>query len=202
MIREGNTVTRPELPITWPKVTAQLVLRPITHQDFPDIASYLSLPEVYGLTSRTYSSPTEVLEHLGERLSDPNYIGIAIERDGRLVGNAKLSISDAWAQVPDEEAARSLGEVGYTIDPAHANRGYATEALEAILEIAFNDLGLRRVEAGCFAMNTASRRVLEKAGMRLEGLYIEESLHHELGWVDGASYALLASEWRARQASS
>jgi len=184
--------------VHWPKQTEHLLLRPITHDDFPAIAAYLSLPEVFGLTSRTYSSPTEVLEHLGERLADPDYLGIAIERDGQLVGNAKLSIRDAWAQVPSSVAARSLGEVGYTIDPKHANRGYATEALEAILAIAFDELGLRRVEAGCFALNTASRRVLEKAGMRLEGVYVEESLHHELGWVDGASYALLVSEWQAR----
>lgn len=192
-------MTRHLPAISWPKRTKQLLLRPITHDDLPAIAAYLSLPEVFGLTSRTYASPTEVLEHLGERLTDPDYLGIAIEKDGALVGNAKLSIRDAWAQVPATQASRSLGEVGYTIDPTHAGRGYATEALAGLLAIAFDELGLRRVEAGCFAMNTASRRVLEKAGMRLEGVYLEESLHHELGWVDGASYALLASEWRDQQ---
>ena len=52
---------------------------------------------------------------------------------------------------------------------------------------------MRRVEAACFAENLASRRVMEKIGMRLEGVFREESLHRSGRWLDGMSYALLAT---------
>ena len=81
------------------------------------------------------------------------------------------------------------------IDPAHAGRGYATAIARALLEIAFTDLGLRRVTAECFADNVASWRVMEKLGMRREQHGVRDSWHAELGWVDGYTYAMLAEEF-------
>ena len=64
----------------------------------------------------------------------------------------------------------------------------------AALDLAFGDLGLHRVTAGCFADNVASWRVMEKAGMRREQHGVRDSWHAELGWVDGFTYAVLADE--------
>jgi RimJ/RimL family protein N-acetyltransferase len=64
------------------------------------------------------------------------------------------------------------------------------------LGLAFGELGLRRVTAGCFAGNVASWRVMEKVGMRREQHGVRDSWHAELGWVDGFTYAVLADEWR------
>jgi Acetyltransferases, including N-acetylases of ribosomal proteins len=61
--------------------------------------------------------------------------------------------------------------------------------------VAFDEFGVRRVTAGCFADNPASVRVLEKAGMRREGHSVRDAWHAELGWIDGYEYALLAEEW-------
>ena len=69
----------------------------------------------------------------------------------------------------------------------------------ALLRLAFEELGVRRVEADCFAENLASRRVMEKIGMRHEGTFREESLHRSGRWLDGMSYALLASEFDSQQ---
>ena len=69
--------------------------------------------------------------------------------------------------------------------------------VRAALDLAFGDLGLHRVTAGCFADNVASWRVMEKAGMRREQHGIRDAWHAELGWVDGYTYAVLADE-RAR----
>ena len=57
-------------------------------------------------------------------------------------------------------------EVGYVIHPAHHNQGFATEALSAAIRDLF-DKGYSRVKAAAFWDNTASRRVMEKCGMRL-----------------------------------
>ncbi len=86
--------------------------------------------------------------------------------------------------------------IGWCVDPAYAGRGLATEGATALLRICFDDLGVRRVVAGAFAANVASVRVMQKIGMRQESYGVRESLHRDLGWLDGVGYAILAEEWR------
>ena len=93
-------------------------------------------------------------------------------------------------------ASGTLGVIGWCLDPAYASRGLATEGAAALLRICFDDLGVRRVVAGAFADNVASLRVMEKIGMRQESYGVRESLHRDLGWLDGVGYAILADEWR------
>ena len=61
------------------------------------------------------------------------------------------------------------GTLGYWIAQAHAGRGLATAAVRAMVDFAFSELRLHRVEAACLPANQASRRVLEKAGFEAEG---------------------------------
>ena len=79
--------------------------------------------------------------------------------------------------------------------PDHQGHGYATEAAEAMLALAFDTYGLHRVTGRLEPRNTASARVLERLGMRKEAHLIENE------WVKGewqseAVYAILAREWR------
>jgi RimJ/RimL family protein N-acetyltransferase len=71
-----------------------------------------------------------------------------------------------------------------------------------VLRICFEDLGLRRVTAECFAANEASWRLMERLGMRRESHNVGDSLHRSGEWLDGYGYALLADEWRERNRSS
>ena len=64
-----------------------------------------------------------------------------------------------------------------------------------LLRICFEDLGLRRVRAACFADNEASWRLMEALGMRREQHSVRDSLHRSGRWLDGYTYALLAEEW-------
>ena len=61
-------------------------------------------------------------------------------------------------------------EVGFSIVPAWQGRGYATDALKKVLEYLTQNEGIPCVTAWCAAENTGSKRVLEKAGMRLVGI--------------------------------
>ncbi len=81
-------------------------------------------------------------------------------RGGRLVGDA------GFKGPPDEEGAV---EIGYGIVSPRRGRGFATEAVAALLEAARRDPSVRSVRATCYASNGASRRVLEKSGFRLVG---------------------------------
>ena len=83
------------------------------------------------------------------------------------------------------------------LDPGHAGHGYATEAVLEIMRLCFVDLRLRRVTANCFAANDASRRLMERVGLRRETYTVRESLHRSGEWLDGMGYALLADEWGA-----
>jgi ribosomal-protein-alanine N-acetyltransferase len=65
--------------------------------------------------------------------------------------------------------ANNSAEVGYVLHPDFWGKGYATEVLRILLSFAFKTLGLHRVEARCFEEHAASRRVMEKCGMRYEG---------------------------------
>jgi RimJ/RimL family protein N-acetyltransferase len=81
--------------------------------------------------------------------------------------------------------------------PEAGGRGLGTEAVRELVRHAFDDLGLRRVIAECFADNEPSWRLMERIGMRREAHHELDSLHRDLGWQDEYVYALLADDWRA-----
>jgi RimJ/RimL family protein N-acetyltransferase len=74
-------------------------------------------------------------------------------------------------------------EVGYGFDRAAWGRGYATEAACSVVEWGFEQRGLNRIVAVAYAENEGSRRVMEKLGMRYEGMrlvYGHESVYYSL----------------------
>lgn len=86
------------------------------------------------------------------------------------------------------------GELGYWIGVPFWNRGYATEASRALVDLGFGPLGLHRIQARHLTRNPASGRVMQKLGMQPEGInrhYIRKNDQFE----DLALYAVLADEW-------
>lgn len=63
--------------------------------------------------------------------------------------------------------------LGYKLDAEKTSRGYMTEALRQVVAIAFEELGLHRLEANIMPCNTASMKVVEKLGFRNEGLALQ-----------------------------
>lgn len=88
--------------------------------------------------------------------------------------------------------------VGYWVDAGHAGQGYVPEGVALILRLGFEELGLHRIEAAIVPRNTASRRVMEKLGLREEGL-AERFLQIRGVWEDHARYAITAEEWDERR---
>ena len=100
-----------------------------------------------------------------------------------------------WISLRDVNREHQLGAVGYTIGERFRGRGFATAAVRALLPFAFEDSDLERVEAIAAVANTASRRVLERADFRCEGI-ARALLAIDGVRVDHARYALLRSDWR------
>lgn len=188
----------PELSdLTWPKQTARLTLRPVVEADLEALWRIRSLEQV-GLYMTDRS---DVWEEFAERMREPARVAstITIERDGVVIGDLMLRFEDPWAQGEVKDQAVGAGaEIGWSLDPAHGGQGYATEAATELLRIAFEDLGMHRVTALCFADNEPSWRLMERIGMRREGYFVKDSLHRDFGWVDGLTYAMLGEEWAAR----
>jgi ribosomal-protein-alanine N-acetyltransferase len=87
------------------------------------------------------------------------------------------------------------GEVWCKCHPGQWNKGYATEALNRVLDFGFGDCNLHRIQAGCAVDNLASIRVLEKVGMIKEGRG-RQILPLKSGWSDNFEYSILETDKR------
>jgi RimJ/RimL family protein N-acetyltransferase len=126
------------------------------------------------------------------RARDRPVTGIAVaavlRAGGPLVGHLTLTVVSA---------EHRQAELGFIFHPDHQGSGYATEASEALLALAFDVYGMHRVAGRLEARNGASMRVLERLGMRREGHLVEnEFVKGE--WQSELVYALLEREWRER----
>ena len=92
-------------------------------------------------------------------------------------------------------------EVWYKIHSNYWGKGYATDGLLKLFHFAFNDLKLHRIEAGCAVENIASIKVLEKAGMKREGMK-RKILPIRGEWKDNYFYAILEEEYFISHAKS
>ena len=93
--------------------------------------------------------------------------------------------------------AHQSATVGYWIDQARAGRGYIAESVAVLAQFAFEQLQLHRLEVCIVPRNTNSRRVVEKLGLRNEGI-AERYLEINGTWEDHVRYAITADEWSAR----
>lgn len=80
--------------------------------------------------------------------------------------------------------------VGYSLDLNYTKQGYMFEALNLIIQYAFNDLKLHRLEAGVMPSNQASYKLLERCGFVREGL-LRKNVHINGRWEDHYIYGLL-----------
>ncbi len=87
--------------------------------------------------------------------------------------------------------------VGYWVDQARAGQGYVPESLATVARFAFEDVRLHRLQVAIIPRNQASRRVVEKLGLREEGLAVRYLAINGV-WEDHLRYAITAEEWSER----
>jgi RimJ/RimL family protein N-acetyltransferase len=92
--------------------------------------------------------------------------------------------------------ANDVAGLGYNVGRPYWNKGYVTEAVQAMLRYAFDVSGLHKVFATADSRNLASIRVMEKVGMRQEAL-LREHRFYRGERADEVHYGILASEWKA-----
>jgi ribosomal-protein-alanine N-acetyltransferase len=121
-----------------------------------------------------------------ERSHDTGYTFFLFRSDGVLLGGISLS------NVRRGVAQSAM--LGYWVGSEHAQQGWMTKGVQALLPYAFFTLHLHRVEAACLPHNTASVRLLEKAGFVREG-YARRYLSIAGQWQDHFLYALIGDEY-------
>ena len=175
--------------------TARLRLRKMRRSDAEDIYAWASDPEVarYVLWD-AHGSLRDTREYLRYirwlyRHRLPASWGIELKETGRMIGTIGVM---AW--VPDHHCA----EVGYSLGRKWWRQGYASEALAELLNRLFAEPGVNRVEAMCDVRNPASARVMEKCGMRREGI-LRQRVYNKGEAVDVLLYAAVRSD-RSRPA--
>ena len=175
--------------------TDRLILRRFMPEDFAAYSAYRSLPEIYRFLYRDPPSPEAMRERFDARLDSPfcedgdTMLCAAVRReDDALVGDVSLTFANKAAQ---------QAEVGYIFSPAHAGKGYATEATEAMITLGFEKFGFHRIFARPDAKNAGSVGVVERLGLRREALLIESDRFNGV-WGDECVYAVLSREWAAR----
>lgn len=150
--------------------TDRLILRGMRVSDTDDMYEYAHLADVtrYLLwklhPDRDYTR--QYLEYIGTRYAAGDFYDWAVTlRDtGKMIGTCGFTRIDL---------SNNCGEIGYVINPNFHGRGLATEAARAVCDFGFRSLGLHRIEARYIVGNQASRRVMDKLGMREEGTFAD-----------------------------
>jgi RimJ/RimL family protein N-acetyltransferase len=178
-----------------PTLTSErLVLRPFAATDGPDVERLAGAREVADTTLHVphpypAGAGAEWIATQGPAWAAGVGLTLAIaprEAPDRLLGAVSLALA--------REHAR--GELGYWVAVHAWGRGYATEAARAVAGYGFGALSLHRVQARHFTRNPASGRVMQKLGMRFEGVHRGSYLRWGR-FEDVAVYGILAHEWAA-----
>jgi RimJ/RimL family protein N-acetyltransferase len=169
------------------------LLRPLTAKDVDALHAYRSRPEVCRYVPFEPMTRAVIDERIatlwarteltgeGQALT----LGVELAGSGELIGDAVLF----W-----HSALHAAGELGYVLNPDYADRGYATEAANAMLRLGFDGLGLHRIIARIDERNESSARLARRLGMRQEArLVLNEFFKGE--WSTELDFAMLADEW-------
>ena len=165
--------------------TQRLILRPFRDSDYDDLFEFLSQlenDEFEGYPGITYENGRE---HLKYRIGSEEFFAVELADAGKVIGNIYCGGRDYGAK-----------EIGYIINRDYRRRGYAGEALRAVIEAAFRG-GAHRIYAECDPRNEASWRLLEKLGLQREAHFRQNLFffRDEAGepiWKDTYVYAMLA----------
>lgn len=141
--------------------TSRLTLRPVTPDDGADLVALEADPEVMRYLNGGQPVPEAGLpdgDFLTPRGTEPEVLAAQETATGRFVG---------WFAFFDDGIVDGLrtAEIGYRLARSAWGKGYGTEGAKALIARAFDEWGFDCIKAETMAVNLASRRVMEKAGM-------------------------------------
>lgn len=163
--------------------TERLILRKPRMDDAPAVfAGWAQDPEVtYFLTWRPH-------ENIGQTESMLTRAIAAWDGDARFPYMIALRENGDVIGMIDPRIEGHKVELGYVMNKAYQGKGYMTESVRAVIDWAFQQPSLYRVNASTDMENIASRRVMEKAGMQCEGILRKYTVHPNISDVPRDCY--------------
>ncbi len=175
--------------ISLPLTTDRLTVRMMRSEHSNRLVAYRNQPEVARFQDWEVPFTIEMAERLINGQSgldgpaDEQWVQLVVEHAGVAIGDVAVGIHDNGRQAT----------IGYSIITEEQGKGYATEAVAAVIDALFTEAHLHRIVATLDPVNGASRRLLEKLGFRFEG-HSPLSVFVRGEWADDDRFALLASE--------
>jgi len=171
--------------------TERLIIRPFLASDYVDLHEYLSLKETYQFEPGEPISLKEAKKIASQRAKGKDFWAVTLKDNKKLIGHISF--------IQTEPKFFLTWEIGYIFNPVFQNKGYASEAVGAIIKYAFTKLGAHRIVGHCTPENIPSWRVLEKCGMKWEGLlreniFFRKDRNGKPHWLDSYVYAILAED--------
>lgn len=183
--------------ILLPVYTERLIMRPFQPDDLPSYADYHRRDDVYRFLYTSPPAPDALEAQFAGLLSasfsedgDTLRLAVVHRQDAMLLGEVLLKIAS--------KDALQL-EVGYIFNPSFSGKGYATEAVRAVMDIGFDQVGCHRIFARLDTLNHGSVGIVERLKMRREAHLVQNDRFNGQ-WGDEFIYAILKSEWDASQA--
>ena len=179
--------------------TQRLVLRPFAVADAGEMyRNWASDPEVMKfLTWPVHESPEATVELLKvwvAQYESPEYYqwAMVLKECGQVIGS--ISVNEH-----DEKVEKA--EVGYCMGKAWWHRGLMAEALQAVMDYLFGEVGFHRIQAAHDLRNPNSGAVMRKCGMTVEGT-LRQYLWSNSGVGDMCMHGILREEWRAKRGTA
>nr|WP_228498714.1 GNAT family protein [Plantibacter sp. VKM Ac-2876] len=170
--------------------TDRLVLRPHEPSDADWLLSVYSRPDV-----ATYLLDDPWTEEVAQRKSAERLTRIGLDSPARaltlIVEHEGAPVGEVLLWYTDHE--RGVAEIGWVLDPEHGGKGFASEAVGAVLDLAFSTPGMHRVAAQMDGRNTTSARLAERVGMRREA-HLRQDWWNKGEWTDTVVFGMLASD--------
>lgn len=183
------SAARQSLPMT-ALPTERLILRKVSMEDRDAIFAWARDPEVsrYGAwEAHRTTHDTETFIESCLKQYDVEGLGpwvIELRETNVVIGTCGFGYVDRLDR---------RGGIGYFLAQDQWGKGYATEAVRALLRFGFGPLALNRIEARCLPVNTASERVMQKVGMKFEGL-LRQDMFKNGAFHDLKLYARIAED--------
>lgn len=170
--------------------TSRLIIRDLVIEDWRDVHSYASNPEVTEFMLWGPNNEAETKSYVNQQLEKQQTndrtdfeFAVILKDTNQFIGGCGMYIKELNA------------EIGYCFHPEYWGNGYASEASEALLRLAFEKFKVHRVYATCRPGNIGSAKVLTKIGMKKEG-HLREHIWAKGKFHDSYLFSMLESDYK------
>jgi len=154
----------------------RLILRNWKESDYQDLFEYAKSDLVGPQAGWPPHQNEEESKYILQKfIQDDDVLAIELKGENKIIGSIGLH-----QRCPDKTIkTEKQKEIGYVLNPSYWGKGYVPEAVEAVLEMGFHELGQEIIWCGHFEDNPQSRRVIEKSGFQYR--FKQEETKHLLG---------------------